>query len=403
MAKKINSIRIVGIIIMIISSIFLLSNFGSTQLLASAPIPEATGCAFEFRTNVNTSGQYTRNTWIALDSDSDGVLEGWGYSSRLNPRNDCIVRGTVLLPIKTPEGYDIYIDSHRRPSICIPEGSKMRLIGYHVTSRKADISCLVRQPLPAGTECLPGELRCVGTIPKLCRNGNFVEDGRMVGFCGVNCIIDDDCTSVGLNSCVDYLCGLNITKLIGTQAGSLIERSTRIIELESQIDSLVDELAQVNEEIESGERVIGEKEGIIMELSNKIGSLGATIEEKSKIISGLELSINEKAILIDNLRLTIEEKSKIISGLELSVNEKAILIDNLRLTIEEKSKIISGLELSLSDKEKLVAELTLTIEEREKIINNLESKQKSRNMIIGVIGLILGGSLFFISKKKESL
>jgi hypothetical protein len=71
-----------------------------------------------FRTNA-TNGKYGSGTWIAVDTNGDGKLEGYSYTSSSGLLIGC--SGTLLA--KTPQGYDVRIIGGK-PYVCMPGGSE---------------------------------------------------------------------------------------------------------------------------------------------------------------------------------------------------------------------------------------------------------------------------------------
>jgi hypothetical protein len=90
----------------------------------------------KFRTNAPTCGTdkascYSTNTWIAVDSDSDGLLNGWGYysSSTVTTRQSATPTSTKPglkgLGV-TPEGFSVgiyYISGGYRVAVEVPTGT----------------------------------------------------------------------------------------------------------------------------------------------------------------------------------------------------------------------------------------------------------------------------------------
>ncbi len=72
-----------------------------------------------FRTNAE-GGDYQEDTWIAVDTDEDGIMEGYEFTGASGTVYSC--HGAKL--VETPEGYGVYDSSRFGVYVCMPDGSK---------------------------------------------------------------------------------------------------------------------------------------------------------------------------------------------------------------------------------------------------------------------------------------
>jgi hypothetical protein len=85
-----------------------------------------------FRTNA-VSGNYGSGTWIAVDVNGDGKLEGFGYYGSSGGLAAC--GGPTIA--KTPQGYNVAVVSGR-PQVCVPiAGGKVVQKNYYTASAAA--------------------------------------------------------------------------------------------------------------------------------------------------------------------------------------------------------------------------------------------------------------------------
>ncbi|NOZ81290.1 MAG: hypothetical protein GXP63_06485 [DPANN group archaeon] len=99
--------------------------------------------ACSFRTDAIDS-TYGPGTWIAVDTDGDGELEGYAYSSASGLLGSC-VRGTTIA--QTPEGYPVILDSNGQVNVCVQVYErKFSSKRYHETTTEADTSTSPRSP-----------------------------------------------------------------------------------------------------------------------------------------------------------------------------------------------------------------------------------------------------------------
>ncbi|MFH1510046.1 MAG: hypothetical protein ABIF10_00015 [Candidatus Woesearchaeota archaeon] len=106
---------------------------------------QATGTC-TFRTNA-IAGNYASGTWIAVDTNNDGTLEGFGYSGTFGAAYSC--RGTTIA--QTPEGYNVTIESGKL-YVCVPFDSKYVSKKYLESSATAVTSTSQTQPFTANNQ-----------------------------------------------------------------------------------------------------------------------------------------------------------------------------------------------------------------------------------------------------------
>jgi hypothetical protein len=84
-----------------------------------------------FRTNA-INGNYGSGTWIAVDTNNDGQLEGYDYTGSSGILSSC--KGEIIL--QTPEGLDVYLENGQ-VYICMTAGAKFSYKKYYSISTVA--------------------------------------------------------------------------------------------------------------------------------------------------------------------------------------------------------------------------------------------------------------------------
>jgi hypothetical protein len=115
-----------------------------------------------FRTNAE-DGVYRSGSWIAVDTNGDGTLEGFEYVGSTGALSHC---GDVKLT-ETPEGYKVALDSYGRVMVCVPsvyQPDKVSWKKYWQTSGDAETSVDPTSPYTAnGQEVCGGAASTAGT------------------------------------------------------------------------------------------------------------------------------------------------------------------------------------------------------------------------------------------------
>ena len=97
-----------------------------------------------FRTSA-VNGNYAKGTWIAVDTNADGKLEGFDYTTSSGLLIGC--SGTLLA--KTPQGYEVRLNTGGKPYVCTPSSSMKVQKIYGVTSSTAITSSSPTAPYTA--------------------------------------------------------------------------------------------------------------------------------------------------------------------------------------------------------------------------------------------------------------
>ena len=110
MANNYPIFLIIGIIGIVLLFFFQPTIFGAGAVLPSGQYSANNDCSFI--TNVALGDSYKQNTagstigaWVALDNGMVAGKRGFGYSGYSS--FSCTQTGAIMLPFKTPEGYDV--------------------------------------------------------------------------------------------------------------------------------------------------------------------------------------------------------------------------------------------------------------------------------------------------------
>lgn len=297
----------------------------------------------------NAGGNYQSGTWISVDSNGDGQLEGFGYSTSTSR-----TFSPSYFLVFTPEGYGVYKDAVSSSKVYVTlfvvsdntinqQGSGKVYVSS--LGSEAELSCPTQQPT-----CNNGETSCDSNRLVPCVNNEWGNpSNKQIGICGVQCLIDANCEQ--FESCISDVC---------------------VFEQQNAIDSL---LSQVDLNTIS-----------ISELASKINNLDLTVNQQADLINQLGLSLSQQASLISSLQSNTANQAILISGLQTSVSNIASLIESLQTTTSGQAEIISNLQTTLDSKgqiiDKLRSDLDLSTSQLTDLINQVETQANNQGVLI---------------------
>lgn len=359
MAK--NDYTVIGIIGLIIVVAFLWQGGYLNQLFAVYYSPT---CNFI----TNAEGTYGQGTWVAVDTNGDGILEGYDYSSSSGVISSCTSGGRTLLNIQTPEGYQVVRTDcsgcAKRPAVCVPSGTGFVFKGYSSLSDVAELTCPAAEPTctDGTTSCEGNQLvECVGTewgTPK----------PKAKGVCGVECLSTSDCDR--FESCVSDKC--------------IFEQTNANEWLISQTDLNTISISELTTRINSLQLTATQQGQLIAQIQSQ---LTLTTNQLSTLISGLQTTATAQGQLISQLQLTTTNQAALISKLQTDVTSQATLINQLQVTTNQQAILISTLQTSASSQAELIKALQLTSTEQASVINALNLKTSELETLINGLDL----------------
>lgn len=322
----------------------------------------------DFITNVENSG-YVEGTWVSVDSNGDGKLEGFGYSASTSRT----YRPTEFLAF-TSEGFGVYKSSTSTSVIYVTQfvvtdknvnqaGSGKTYISSLGTS--AETSC---QSAPS-TECTSGESMCNSKQLIVCGTDGLWKSANPleIGICGVECISDSDCDN--FQTCSDNSCSFDQSNLNAWLLSQNDLTTISMSELASRIDSLDLSISQQADLISSLQTQLGLS---VNELSDLINGLQTQANAQGQLISNLKLSLDEKAVLIADLQTSIEGQAQILSQLQITSSQLADLVSDLQTSIAAQGQLISDLDESIQDKAAVINNLEITVDQQADLIGAME-------------------------------
>jgi chromosome segregation ATPase len=346
MAKNDNVIFwVIGIIIVVA---FLWRGGYLNQLFATYYSP-----ACDFITNAE--GDYASGTWISVDINKDGTLEGFGYSTSTS-RTYRVADFLVF----TPEGYGVYDDPVSTSRIYVTlfavTDSTINQVGsgkIYISSlgSAAELTCPSQEPT---NECTLGETSCESNQLVECVNNEWANPNpKALNVCGVECLTNLDCGR--FESCVSDKC--------------IVEQDNINDWVVSQTDLNTISISELTSRINSLQLTATQQGTLITQIQSQ---LTLSTNQLSFLISGLQTTATAQGQLISELQLTTTNQASLISQLQTDVTNQAILISNLQLTDSQLASLISNLRTDLTSQGQLISALQLTTTQQGGLISNLQ-------------------------------
>ncbi|GAB1610737.1 golgin subfamily B member 1-like isoform X2, partial [Argonauta hians] len=118
-----------------------------------------------------------------------------------------------------------------------------------------------------------------------------------------------------------------------------------------EVGRITEELAQVKEEKEEGDKQLAAAERHREELETKVAELGATNENMQSNMQALQLELQQNASTLASLEETCKSKELQMQELHLEVSEKSTEIDRLSVQLREAEDKVESVNQCLRDRE----------------------------------------------------
>jgi len=328
----------------------------------------------------NAEGDYRSGTWISVDVNHDGSLEGYEYSGSASTstssgtfeQSDC--HGIKLTT--TPEGYWVVYYSGKLEVCKLESTTTLRYYRYQTDSSIAETTCPIDEP---ESDCSEGETSCQNNHLVTCGVDLFWNDPnpKEVGVCGVECLVTSDCDN--FQSCSNDVCTFDQANLNDWLLAQTDLNSISISELTSRINSL-DLTAEAQGELIAD--IDAKIDLSVLELTELINGLQTQVDAQADLIDSLndkiDLSVSDLTTLINNLQSTVSGQATLISGLRTDVDLQADLITGLQATTSGQADLIALLESGAVNQGQIIAQLqddlSLTDSELRDLITQVSDK-----------------------------
>ncbi|MGQ4874325.1 MAG: hypothetical protein ACP6IY_09675 [Promethearchaeia archaeon] len=314
-------------------------------------------------------------------NDLEGKLDLYLYVSKANWNSKSTVSTEVFCSYECDEKSDCGSDGYVDSKYCKNENVYQDYKTYSCSSYECDssITSKLTNTCDYGCsegscivgECDIGDWKCEGVDYYTCSENNWVDEGEVIGKCGVVCTEND----IILNIDTYHICRsgvyvpvIDIIELNAEEQQALYDT---INSLQLTAEENAEIINNLSSSIEGQILFINNLETIIQEKAQIIDNLNLNIQQQSEIISNLELTQSQQAEYIQELTDDIEEQAEMIEILSNNLEEKIFLINELTITTQEQADLINEMELSFAEQGEIINQLDNTISEDAEIIQNL--------------------------------